>query len=297
MAQEIFGNHPLIVTPMLRDGSIDENGLRQLVDFVIDGGAHGILPLGTTGEFFSLNNEERQQVIRITVEQARDRIAVGVGAADISSRMSAEMAAYAESVGVDYVLIPPPFYAPLAVNTSDGIYRFFREVADATEIMIMLYDWGSGIEVPLDIMRRLYQETTNVRMVKLNTFAPDKVAPIKEIGMRAFCGTDLTTLLMMGYEVDGITIAGASVMPRECTDLYEKWKAGDKESAREIHYNKLLPVINVALAALPQYIACFKMILYRKGLIASPTVRPPLVPLDEVRATEIEAVAERVGLI
>jgi 4-hydroxy-tetrahydrodipicolinate synthase len=297
MQKEIFGNHPLLVTPMLNDGSLDEASYRALIDFVIENGVHGVLPLGTTGEFFSLTENERREVIRITVEQVAGRIPVGTVAAGTSSREVAETAAYAEEVGADYVLTPPPFYAPLSVNTGEGIYRFFREVAEATKIGIMIYDWGSGIEVPLEVMRRLYNETDNVRYVKLNTFAPWKVAPIQEIGLKAFCGTDLTTMLMLGYGVDGFTIAGATIMPRETTDLYEKFKAGNEGEARKIFYDRLLPLLNVALAALPQYIPCFKMLLHWQGIISSPEVRPPLVEPDKIRVEEIRAVAQQLGLI
>jgi len=294
--REIFGNQALVVTPMQVDGTLDEKGLRQILDYVIDGGAHGVLILGSTGEFFSLSPAERREVIRIAAEHVRGRVALGVGTADTGSQLAGELAAYAEQAGADYVLVPPPYYAPLSMNTAEGIFQFFREIAVSTKATIMVYDGGSGIEVPLEVLRRLARETANVRAVKVNLAGPLKVTAIQEAGMTAFCGTDALTMLMMRYGADGFTLGVGNLQPAETTRLYDRCRAGDWDGAREIFYGTLLPLINVTLASLPQFIACFKMVLYWKGLIASPTVRRPLVPLDDVRTAELEAVARRVGL-
>jgi len=297
MSRDVFGNQALVVTPMQVDGSIDEAGLRQMLDYVVENGAQGVLILGSTGEFFSLTYEERRRVIDISAEQVAGRVPLGVGTADTSSSLVAEMAAYAAGKGADYILVPPPYYAPVSMNTSEGVFQFFRNIATASRAMVMMYDGGSGIEIPIDVIRRLAKETDTVRAIKINLASPLKVSAIKDAGMSAFCGTDALMMLMMRYGANGYTMGVGNLQPKETTRVYENCSKGDWKAAQADFYRQLLPMINVTLGSLPQYIACFKMVLHWKGIIKSPAVRNPLVPLDEVRAAELKDVAKLVGLI
>ena len=297
MRQEILGNQALVVTPMTDDGSVDEASLRRMLDFVIEGGAHGVLVLGSTGEFFSLDQAERQRVIQVAAEQVAGRCALGVGTADTGSRLAAELARFAEDAGADYVLIPPPYYAPLSMNTEQGVHAFFHEIAQAAPIRIMLYDGGSGVEIPIDVIRRLSEEASNVCAIKVNVVKPAKVQAIQAAGLKALCGMDAVTMPMMRYGADGFTLGVGNLLPRETTQLYEQCKEGNWDGAADTYYSSLLPVINATLAFLPEYVASFKLLLHWMGVIASPTVRAPLVPLDKVRQAEIRAAARRVGLL
>jgi 4-hydroxy-tetrahydrodipicolinate synthase len=268
-----------------------------MIDYVIEGGVHGILLLGSTGEFFSLTLKERGEVMRAAADQARGRVTLGFGTADTGSALVAQTTAEAAALGADYVLVTPPYYSPLAMNTEEGMLQFFKAIGAASSVPVMLYDGGSGIEIPTAVIRRISREAPSVRAIKLNVANPAKVTAVKEAGLLAFCGTDALTMLMLSYGIDGFTLGIANLLPRETTTLYDRFSEGEKQAARDVYYSSLLPFINVTLASLPQYIACFKMVLYWKGLIQSPAVRPPLVPLDETRSTELKAVAQRVGLL
>jgi 4-hydroxy-tetrahydrodipicolinate synthase len=297
MAKDIFGNQALLVTPMMPDGALDIKSLRGMIDYVIEGGVHGILLLGSTGEFFSLTAKERGEVMRAAADQTRGRVTLGFGTADTGTALVAEATADAASMGADYVLVTPPYYSPITMNTEEGLLQFFKAIGSASSIPVMLYDGGSGIEIPINVIRRISKEVPSVRAIKLNVANPAKVSVVKEAGLLAFCGTDALTMLMLSYGIDGFTLGVANLLPRETTALFDRFREGEKQAARDVYYSSLLPFINVTLASLPQYIACFKMVLYWKGLIQSPAVRPPLVPLDETRSTELKAVARRVGLI
>ena len=297
MTREIFGNQALLVTPMTDDGAVDERSLRRMLDFVIDGGAHGVLVLGSTGEFFTLSRDERERVIRIAAEQVAGRCALGVGTADTGSQLATELARFAAEQGADYVLIPPPYYAPLSMNTERGLYTFFREIAEGAQIPIMLYDGGSGIEIPIDVIRRLHQEAPNVCAIKVNVVKPAKVQAIQDAGLTAFCGMDALTMPMMRYGADGFTLGVGNLQPRETTKLYEHCKVGEWDDAASVFYGTLLPTINATLAFLPEYVASFKLLLHGMGIIDSPTVRAPLVALDDVRRAELQGAAQRVGLL
>ncbi len=292
----IRGNHPLLVTPMTADGALDEASLRRLVDYLIDNGAHGLLALGSTGEFFSMTHDERKLVIRTVVEQAAGRVPVGVGTADTGGALAGAMSRYAQDVGADYVLAPPPYYSPNSINSEEGTFRFFRDMAAATTLPVMLYDGGSGMEIPLSTMTRLARETENVRYVKLNMFAPRKVVPLQELGYTVFAGTDLATLMMLRYGVDGFTTGVASVVPRACSEAFEAARTQDFAELRRLHYGTILPVANAALIGLPQFIPSFKHLLVKMGIIANGRVRTPLVEIDGIRAAELEAAARHVGM-
>ena len=287
------GSHPLIVTPMAEDGSVDEESLRNLIEFTLNEGAQGLITLGSTGEFFSLTNDERRHVIRVVTSQVRGRVPVGVGAADTGPAMAADMGEYSRSVGADYLLIPPPYYAPVMMNTDEGVFEFFSIIAARTSIPIMVYDGGSGLEVPLNTLRRLAQETNTIRSVKLNMFAPTKIRPLQEAGYDVFGGTELTTFLNLRHGANGFTIATAGVMPRESSDLHAASERGDWNAARKLFYDQLLPIMTIIVSAMPQYIASCKHLLHAKGVIKTVNVRNPLRPLDPIKIEELAESAKR----
>lgn len=297
VSKKILGNQALVVTPMKEDGSIDIPSLKRMLEFVVAGGAHGVLVLGSTGEFFSLTADERRQVVEATIEQVDGRCPVGVGTADTGSGLAAEAVSMAADRGADYVLVPPPYYAPLSMNTEAGIYRFFREISEASPIPIMLYDGGSGIEISVDTMRKLRAECMNISLIKLNAIKPAKIRAIQEAGLVAFCGIDAATMPMLRYGANGFTLGVGNLLPRETSDLYDLCVANQWGEAADLYYRKILPLINATLAYLPEYIASFKILLHEMGIIDSPTVRAPLVQLDDVRKAEIRGAARFVGLL
>lgn len=297
MTKDILGNQVLLVTPMTEDGRIDEPSLRRLIDFLIARQPHGLLILGSTGELFSLTSQEQDRVMKIAAEQVAGRVALGFGAASTSIGIASQTAEKAEELGGDYLLIPPPFYAPHAFGTEQGTYAFFRDIAKASGLDIMLYDGGSGIEISLDNMARLAADTKTVRHVKVNVAKPAKIPLIQKLGMKAFVGNDIVTMPMMRYGADGFTLAVGNLLSQESTDFFADCKKGDWAAAEETYYKTMLPMINATLGVVPEFIAAFKLILHWMGVIDTPFVRAPLLPLDSTRQAELRAVARRCGLI
>ncbi|MDE0994372.1 MAG: dihydrodipicolinate synthase family protein [Rhodospirillales bacterium] len=140
--EKLFGNHVLLVTPMLPSGEIDEKSTRNLVDFVIDKGVHEILVLCSTGECFCLTESERKQFIEIVIYQTGSRVPVGVGVNDSSSDTSAQLAKHAAKNGIDYIFTTGYYFHP---HGSEGIYRHDKYVAGATDLPVIVYDCGAGI--------------------------------------------------------------------------------------------------------------------------------------------------------
>ena len=141
------GTYTVLVTPFSEDGSaIDARTLRRLVAWQIDQGIHGLIPLGSTGEFLSLSREERQEVIEICVDEANGRVPVLIGTGAESTFDVIDLSREAETMGADGVMIIPPFYS---TPTEDELFEHYRRVGDAISIPIMVYNNPATANVDL----------------------------------------------------------------------------------------------------------------------------------------------------
>src|SRR5690625_97798 len=110
MTSQLTGIHAAVVTPFTADGDVDVPGIQRQVDFMADGGIHGVVPGGSTGEFTTLTNQERKTVAEAYVQAAAGRLKVTVGTGALSTAETVELSRHAESVGADGVMVVPPFY-------------------------------------------------------------------------------------------------------------------------------------------------------------------------------------------
>ncbi|HYW85719.1 MAG TPA: dihydrodipicolinate synthase family protein, partial [Spirochaetia bacterium] len=134
---KLDGLYTALVTPMSADGKVDEKALRRLVDFQVEGGVHGLVPVGTTGESPTLDGEECKRVIQIVVEQARGRVPVIAGAGSNSTAEAVEYARDAQSVGAAATLQVAPYYNK---PTNAGFLGHFRAIADAVDLPLVVYN-------------------------------------------------------------------------------------------------------------------------------------------------------------
>ena len=121
---------PAIVTPF-KNGAVDEEGLRQLIEFHIENGVHGIVPCGTTGESATLSHHEHERVVEITVDQVKGRVPVVAGTGSNNTAEAIALTAHAKKVGADGVLMISPYYNK---PTQEGIYRHYKKVAEEVDI-------------------------------------------------------------------------------------------------------------------------------------------------------------------
>lgn len=293
----LFGNHVLIVTPLLPNGDIDERSMRNLVDYVIDRGVHGVLALGSSGEVFCLTEAERRQVVEIVVDQAAGRVPVGVGVNDSSSDVSALLARHAQACGADYIFTTGPYYHP---HSAEGIYRHVKYIADATDLPLMVYDGGAGIEMSLPLLKRMADTLPTLHCSKLFLPYPAKIAqygPATDGRVQAWAGHDQMNYLMLLYGARGMTSAASCVLPREQTDMFNFVRDGKLDEARTIFHEKVGPLNAIAFANVLQYPQCYKRALKWMGVIEHDTCKPVMEPIDEIRTRELKAVLQRIGLI
>lgn len=293
----LFGNHVLLVTPMRPDGSLDEESTRSLIDFVVGKGVHGILTLGSTGEVFALTDEERRCFAELVIEHTAGRVPVGVGVAHSSADASAALAKHAETAGGDYVFTTGPYYHP---HGAEGIYRHVKHVGDASDLPLMVYDGGAGIEFPLPLLRRMAENIPTLFSSKLFLPYPAKIAQYADATdgrVQAWAGHDQLNFLMLQYGAEGMTSAASCVLPAEQSLIFESVRDGRLEEARRLFHEKVGPLNSIAFANVLQYPQAYKRSLKWMGVIEHDACKVVMEPLDDVRTRELRAVLERIGVI
>lgn len=238
----IHGSIVAIVTPF-KNGSIDENALKDLIEFQIENGTHGIVPCGTTGESPTLSHEEHEYVIELTVKAVRKRIPVIPGTGSNSTDEAIRLTKFAEKVGADGVLSIVPYYNK---PTQEGLYLHFKQIASQVKIPIILYNvpGRSGVNMAPETIARLAKDCKNIIGVKEATGSVQQACKILYL-----CGMDF--ILLSGEDIINfplLTVGGkgfitvtANVAPRDVAELYNSYERGEFNQARELHY-KLLPL-------------------------------------------------------
>ncbi len=291
------GNLGLLITPFDENQELDEKSLRNLIEFAVDDGAEGLIPLGTTGEFFSLTAEEKCKVIDITIEQVGGRLPVCIGVGYSGTRISTQLAEYAAHQGASAVLVPPPYYYPLA---SRSMYLHFSTIAQKIEIDVMLYDGGGGVEIPTTLIHQLNSEFPNIRHVKVSALHSKKVSDVQKVlgeRMNIFCGDEVMLMSALNDGAIGMATASGIVLPRVCTDICRLFLSGEQAKARDKYLSYIGPWTIASGIIKSEFVRCFKEVLAAKGVIASPMTRLPLPALEPSRKAELLATAKHIEIL
>lgn len=224
--------------------TIDEKKLRQLIDFQIDNGTSGIVPCGTTGESATLNFDEHEAVIRITIEQVKKRVPVIAGTGSNSTQEAIMLTQQAASAGADASLQVSPYYNR---PTQRGLYEHFKAIAQSVKIPIILYNIAgrTGVNIEPETIAKLAQDCKNIVAVKEASGSLDQMSRIKQLCPKEFdliSGDDGLTLPVLSIGGIGIISVVANIVPKDVADLVSAFEKGDIKKARELHY-KLLPLI------------------------------------------------------
>jgi 4-hydroxy-tetrahydrodipicolinate synthase len=295
MTKEIGGNQCLIVTPLKEDETVDEESSRNLIDFVIQQGVHGILVHGSTGEGFLFDTDERKAFADLVVSQVNGRVPVGFCVESSSTAVSVELSIYGKNAGVDYLFTTAPYRHP---HKGNGIFEHFKAINDATDLPVSIYDGGAGIELGLDLLEKISSELHRIKYCKIFLEKPEKVAQIMDRckgKIIPWAGHDRLTYLMLCYGAYGMTSAASCIVPRENSDMFNLVKEGQLEEARRIYLSKVCPLNAMAFFSVLDFIAAYKLALYWMGIIKTPTVRKPLVQLDPIMQRELRGALKFIG--
>jgi 4-hydroxy-tetrahydrodipicolinate synthase len=287
------GSIVALITPF-RNGSIDEPALQSLVEWHIEQGTHGLVPVGTTGESPTLSHEEHRRVVELVVEAAAGRRPVIAGAGSNSTAEAISLARHARQVGADAILVVTPYYNK---PTQDGLYAHFKAIHDAADLPLIIYNipGRSVVDMSVDTMAAL-SRLPNVVGVKDATC--DLARPLLTTLAcgEDFCqlsGEDITALAFLANGGDGCISVTANVAPRQCAEMQEAWQRGDAREALAIHL-RLTPLHKALF--LETSPAPAKYAVSRLGRCA-PEVRLPLVSPREATRQTVDAAMVSAGLV
>jgi 4-hydroxy-tetrahydrodipicolinate synthase len=235
------GSYTALVTPF-KNGELDEAGFRGLVNWQIQEGSHGLVPVGTTGESPTLSHEEHHKVVEWCVEEAKGRVPVIAGAGSNSTREAVSLARHAEKAGADAVLVVTPYYNK---PTQEGMYQHFKAVNDAIGIPIIIYNIPprSVVDMSVETMTRLF-ELKNIAGVKDATANLARVSQQRHAMGPDFIqlsGEDMTALAYMAAGGHGCISVVANVAPKLCSDLMTAVLKGDYATGLKVQ-DRLVPL-------------------------------------------------------
>jgi 4-hydroxy-tetrahydrodipicolinate synthase len=287
------GSIVAIVTPF-RNGAVDEEKLRGLVEFQIANGTDAIVPCGTTGEASTLDYDEHYRVIEIVVQQANKRVPVIAGTGSNSTAEAIEITARAREIGADGALLVTPYYNK---PSQEGLYRHFKAVAEAVALPQILYNVPGRTSVNLfpETVARL-ADIPNIVGIKEASGSLQQASEILALcgdKLDVLSGDDFITLPMMACGARGVISVVANIMPKEVAALIDAFLAGKMEEARQWHL-KLLRIANamfIETNPVPVKTAVALM-----GM-ATDEVRLPLAPLSEASRTKLTDIMKEYGLI
>ena len=279
----IGGIVPAVVTPMNADQSLDEGGLRRLIDHLIGHGVHGIFTVGTAGEFWALSAFEKRQIFDWTVDHVAGRVPVYLGTCASTTQEVVELSRQAQAAGADVLsVLTPLFIAP----SEEEMYRHYRSIADAVDLPVLLYTNPdrTGNDLSPALVERLSQ-VPHIAGIKDSSGNMSQTAEYLRRtpgDFRVLMGRDTLIYAALAHGAAGAIAASANLVPDLVVGIYEQFVAGDRQAAMTCQ-QRLAPVRNAfALGTFP---ALLKDGLQLLGL----PVGPPRDPVGHLTPTELQA--------
>ncbi|CAN7500413.1 dihydrodipicolinate synthase family protein [Bosea sp. LjRoot9] len=286
------GTYTVMITPFTPTGDVDVEALRAFVDWQIEQGIHGLIPLGSTGEFLSLDDDEKVLVAQTVIGQAAGRVPVLIGTGAEDTREVVRLSRRAEKMGADGVMIIPPFYS---TPTDEELVHHYRTVGDAIGLPIMVYNNPATANVDLRpaLVARI-AEIDNCLYIKESTLEVTRVRDIIRL-----CGERMTVFGgILGFEsfvegAQGWVAVASNVAPAAMARIFELVADDDAIKAARALYLEQLPLIEFVGGQ--AYVAGTKALLTHMGFSAG-APRPPRLPLPAAQDAAARDLVARLGL-
>ena len=281
------------VTPFKND-KVDEDKLRELVEFQIENGIDAIVPCGTTGESSTLSYREHDRVIEIVIQQVNKRVPVIAGTGSNSTHEAIEITQHAKELGADGALLVTPYYNK---PSQEGLYQHYKAVADAVALPQVLYNvpGRTGVNLMPETVARLAVHP-NIVAIKEATGSLQQASEVLALcgeNITVLSGDDFITLPMMACGAKGVISVTANIMPKEVSALVDAFNAGDMEEAKRLHLY-LLKISNAMFIESNPVPVKTAVALQGRCL---EDVRLPLSPLTDASRTKLTAIMKEYGLI
>lgn len=291
---DLRGSLVALVTPMTASGAIDWAALDGLVDWHLESGTHGIVPVGTTGESATLTHAEQKQVIEAVVRRVDGRVPVVAGTGANATAEAIELTRAAQGDGADYCLSVTPYYNK---PTQEGLYRHYCAIAEAVDLPMVLYNVPprTACDMQAATVARL-SAVDSIVGIKEACGDPSRVAEIKALVSDDFVllsGDDAYTLTMVGHGAVGAISVTANVLPAAMAEFCQAFIDGDDGKARELDA-KLQPIHEALF--LETSPSPTKWALNAMGRI-DVGIRLPLVELTKPVQAEVRKRLETLGVL
>ncbi len=283
------GTFTALVTPF-RGGEVDFPALERLIETQIAAGIDGVVAVGTTGESPTLTPEEKERVIRATVEKAKKRCLVLAGTGSYSTAAAIASTQRAEELGVDGALVVAPYYNK---PSQEGLFRHFQAIARATSLPLMLYNIPPRcvVDIGPDTVVRLAEACANIVSIKEASGSVARVSELRALLPEPFTilsGDDGLTLPFMAVGAVGVVSVASNLLPAEVVALVRAFSSGDVTAAEKLHrrLGRLFSDLFIEPNPVP-----LKTALGWRGAM-SPEVRLPLCEMSESNTERLRAALE-----
>ena len=293
------GAYTALVTPMKENGDVDYDAWKKLINFQLEEGIDGLVPLGTTGETPTLDNDEQEKLTRIIIDEVKGRVPVIVGSSSNDTKHMVALTKRAKDMGADAALVVTPYYNK---PNDDGLFRHF-EAAAAVGIPIMVYNIASrtGRNIPTPLLEKIagIKGIAGVKEASgdlgqmgdvLQTIA--KPRKDSENPFSVLSGDDAFTLPLVALGGDGIVSVISNLVPARVKALTKACLEGNFEEGRKIHF-ELLPLIRAAFIETSP--VPIKQAMSWAGLPGGPA-RLPLGKLDPKNEAPLRAAMQKLGI-
>lgn len=292
MTKKFRGVYTVMITPLDEHGAVDLKALAAFTDWQIRQGIHGLIPLGSTGEFLSLSEDERDGVARTVIETVAGRVPVLIGAGAEDTRECVRLGCKAEAMGADGVMIIPPFYS---TPTEDELVHHYRTVASSISIPIMVYNNPATANVDLkpELVKRI-AEIDGCDYIKESTLEVTRVRDIIRLAgdnMTVFGGILGFESFVMGAQ--GWVAVASNIAPGAMARIFELVADEKKIDEARALYLHWLPIIQAVGGQ--AYVAGSKSLLRHMGFGAG-APRPPRLPLPAEQDAAMKKLVQDFGL-
>ncbi len=295
MIDKYEGIIPALITPLDSEENINFKALEELIDYVIEGGVHGIFVVGTTGEFYGLTHEEKRELYLCAIEKSNSRVPVYAGTGAITTSECIELNHIAADCGIDAVSLLTPMFA---VPDQEELIRHYREIAINTHLPVLLYNNvnKTGVTISSQTAEVLAEEDNIVGIKDSSgdfTLTGEYIRKTRNKDFAVLSGRDNLIHACLCYGGHGAISASANIAPRLCSDIYDKYLAGDAQGSLEAQY-ALAPLrMAFNLGSFPSVI---KEALELVGIDAG-ICKSPIGPLKKEERTRLRTILADLSLI
>lgn len=287
------GSITALATPF-RNGKVDEDAFRNFVEWQIEEGSHGVVPVGTTGESPTLTHDEHKRVVELCVDIVAGRIPVIAGTGSNSTAEAIDFTRHAKQVGADAALVVTPYYNK---PTQEGLFLHFQAIAKAVDIPVIVYNvpGRSAVDIAVDTLARLAKLPNIIGVKDATNDLARPLATRVAIG-GDFCqlsGEDATIGAFLGQGGQGCISVTSNVAPRLCSDLHTAWQAKDYERFGAIR-DRLMPLHEALFCETSPGPTKYALSRLDKCL---PEMRLPLAPISEASRARVDDAMRTVGLL